>query len=160
MPNVEISPVARALGRIPSGLYIVTTVKDGRPSGFLGSFLVQVGFEPPSVCVAVGKSRPQLSEMRAAGRFAVSILDPKSRALMAPFARKSPDGASPFDGIGVSKTPAGLATLTDALAWIECRIAGEHPTGDHVVVFGEVTAGNVAREGEPCTHVRKNGLGY
>jgi flavin reductase (DIM6/NTAB) family NADH-FMN oxidoreductase RutF len=160
MPPVDISPVARALGRIPSGLFIVTTLENGRPSGFLGSFLMQVGFEPPTLCIAIGKSRPQLADIRASGRFAISVLDPKSRPLMAPFARKSPDGASPFDGIALSKTPAGLAALSDALAWLECRVVGEHATGDHVVVFGEVTAGDVAREGEPCTHVRKNGLSY
>jgi flavin reductase (DIM6/NTAB) family NADH-FMN oxidoreductase RutF len=160
MPHVDISPIARALGRIPSGLYIVTTLEHGRPSGFLGSFVMQVGFDPPTVCVAVGKMRPQLAAIRASGRFAISILDPKSRRLMAPFASKSPDGASPFDGIGVSTTPGGIAVLTDALGWIECCLKGEHPTGDHVVMFGEVTAGDVAREGEPCTHVRKNGLSY
>jgi hypothetical protein len=31
---------------------------------------------------------------------------------------------------------------------------------DHVVVFGEVVEASLLREGEPSTHVRKNGLGY
>ena len=37
---------------------------------------------------------------------------------------------------------------------------GEHNAGDHVVVFGVVESGVRAREGEPLTHSRKNGLRY
>ena len=49
------SPLARALGRVPTGLYVVSTRAGDRPLGFVGSFLVQVGLAPPIVCVAVGK---------------------------------------------------------------------------------------------------------
>jgi flavin reductase (DIM6/NTAB) family NADH-FMN oxidoreductase RutF len=160
MTHTQTASIARALGRVPSGLYIVTTEHDGEASGFLGSFVMQMGFEPPIVCVAVGKSRPQLAEMRAAGRFGISILDAKSRSLMAPFLRKLDAGESPFDGLKLAKAPAGTIVLTDALAWLECKITSEHATGDHVVMFGEVTAGELLRDGEPSMHVRKNGFGY
>jgi flavin reductase (DIM6/NTAB) family NADH-FMN oxidoreductase RutF len=160
MSSLDPSPTARALGRIPSGLYIVTSLVDGRDSGFLGSFVVQTGFEPPTVAVAIGKSRPHLSDIEKCGAFALSILDPQSRGLMSAFMRKLSDGESPFDGLALSKTPRGLSVLSESLAWIECRIAGEHATGDHVVVFGEVTAAELLHEGEPCTHIRKNGLRY
>jgi flavin reductase (DIM6/NTAB) family NADH-FMN oxidoreductase RutF len=160
MSHLDTSPISRALGRIPSGLYIVTTLGNRGPSGFLGSFVMQTGFEPPTVCVAIGKSRPHLSEVKKCGHFALSILDPKSRGLMAPFVRKPEEGASPFDGLALAKTPHGLSVLSESLAWIECRVSGEHATGDHVVVFGEVTAAELLREGEPSTHVRKNGLSY
>jgi len=160
MPDLALSPVARALGRIPSGLFIVTTSRAGRPVGFLGSFVMQMGFAPPTVCVAVGKDRVQLADMRGAGRFGISILDPRSRGLMTPFLRKLPDGESPFAGINLHTTGAGTPILADALAWVDCRIRGEHETGDHVVVFGEVTDGAMLREGEPCTHLRKSGLSY
>lgn len=160
MSNLDTSPTARALGRIPSGLFIVTTIGQRGASGFLGSFVMQTGFDPPTVCLAIGKSRPHLLEVRASGRFALSILDPKSRGAMAPFVRKLGEGESPFDGLSLAKTPHGLSVLSESLAWIECRVSGEHATGDHVVVFGEVTAAEVLREGEPCTHVRKDGLRY
>ena len=32
--------------------------------------------------------------------------------------------------------------------------------GDHVVIFGEVLAGGILREGDPTVHLRKNGLSY
>jgi len=155
-----LSPVARALGRIPSGLYIVTTLNDGDPSGFLGSFIMQTGFDPPTVSVAVGHERPHLADIRRTGRFALSILDPGSRALMAPFLKPPPKGQSPFDGLATRRTAAGSCVLADALAWLDCRVMGEFETPDHTVVFGEVTEGELHREAQPCTHVRKSGLGY
>jgi flavin reductase (DIM6/NTAB) family NADH-FMN oxidoreductase RutF len=160
MPDLANSPLARALGRIPSGLYVVTTSKDGRPSGFLGSFVMQAGFEPPTVTVAIGRDRPHLADVRTSGRFALSILDPASRGLMAPFLRKLVPPATPFDGLALGRTAAGSVVLAEALAWVDCRLVGEHASGDHVVVFGEVVEAALLREGDPSTHLRKNGLGY
>jgi len=160
MPDLDTSPLARALGRIPSGLYIVTTTAAGRTSGFVGSFVMQMGFEPPTVCVAVGKTRPHLAEMRSSGRFALSIVDQQSRGLMTGFFKKLPEGQTPFDKLRLAQTQAGSTVLADALAWLDCRITGEFATGDHIVVFGEVTEGALLREGDPSTHLRKSGLGY
>jgi flavin reductase (DIM6/NTAB) family NADH-FMN oxidoreductase RutF len=160
MPSTEHPPLSRALGRIPSGLYVVTTVADGAPLGFLGSFVQQVGFEPPTLVVAVGRERPHLEAIRSFGWFALSVLDPASKGLMAPFFRSLPPGQSPFDDVATATTPEGLATLADALAWIECRVLGEHPAGDHVVVFGEAVRGQMTRDGEPLVHLRRNGFSY
>ena len=160
MPDLANSPLARALGRIPSGLFVVTTRHEGRSSGFLGSFVMQAGFEPPMLTVAVGRDRPQLDEIRSSGRFAVSVLDPATRGLMAPFLRRPAAPATPFDGLALGTSAAGSPILTEALAWIDCRLAGEHPSGDHVVLFGEIVEAALLREGEPAVHVRKNGLAY
>lgn len=160
MPDVALPPVARALGRIPSGLYIVTTLREGEPVGFLGSFVMQVGFEPPTVCVAIAKDRPHLADIRAAGGFALSVLDAPSRGLMAGFLKKPAPGRTPFDGLRVEAAPSGAPVLADALAWLDCRRSGEHEIADHVVVFGEVRAGALLREGDPHTHLRRNGLSY
>lgn len=160
MADPEATPLARALGRIPSGLFIVSTVRDGRPVGFLGSFVMQMGFAPPTVCVGVSKSRPHLEDMRRSGGFAISILDASSRSLMGTFLRKLPPGVSPFDGLSIRSATSGSPILADALAWVDCRITGEFETADHTAVFGEVVEGALLREGEPSTHVRKSGLGY
>lgn len=150
------SPLARALGRIPTGLYLVTCRDGEAPLGFIGSFVTQVGFEPPTVCVAVGSERGPLSAIREGGRFAISILDGQSRGVMGPFFKSE----RPFDEVAWESAPGGSPVLTEALAWLECELTGEHPVGDHVVVFGAVTDAALLREGDPSIHLRKNGLGY
>ncbi|TAJ02415.1 MAG: flavin reductase family protein [Planctomycetota bacterium] len=159
----ELTPLARALGRIPTGLYLVTTRDggvDGPPQGFVGSFLMQVGFEPPVVCVAIKKGRPYVDQIRRNGRFGVSILDASSQGAMKAFFGKSADGKGPFEQLAFENAPHGSPVLGSALAWFECKLQGVHDSGDHEVVFGVVESGAAARDNEPAVHLRKNGLGY
>lgn len=154
------SPLALALGRIPTGLYIVTAEAGGAPIGFVGSFVMQVGFQPPLVCVAIGKDRPHLVAIREIRHFGLSILDGESEALMKRFFRSYEPGKGPFDDLAVARGAAGSPVLADALAWLDCRWKAEQEAGDHVVVFGEVVDAKLVRGGDPSIHLRKNGLGY
>ena len=79
---------------------------------------------------------------------------------MGRFFTRLAEGESPFDGLELVHAAGGTPVLSDSLAWLECRVTGEHDTGDHVVVFGEVTDAAQVREGEPAVHLRKDGLGY
>jgi len=153
-------PLARALGRIPSGLFLVTTLDGTDPVGFVGSFVQQVGFAPPTVAVAVGKARGPLAALRAKRAFGVSVLDASSSGVMGRFFRKVEPPATPFDGLQLVTAKTGCPLIGEALAWLDCVVVGEHELADHVVVFGEVLAGTQVREGDPAVHLRKNGLGY
>ena len=154
------SSIGAALGRVPSGLFIVTSVDEhGKALGFLGSFVQQVAFAPPTIAVAVSKERGHLEAIRGCKRFAVSVLGENDKGLMKPFFKKPEDG-SPFDDVK-SHTPSGqVPVLDDALAWVDCRLAGEHNAGDHVVVFGVVESAKKTKDGEPLVHTRKDGLKY
>lgn len=160
MPRTEPSPLARALGRLPSGVYVVSALRAGSPVAFVGSLVQQVAFEPPTLVLAVAHDREQLPDLRETGRFALSILGSGDQALMSPFLKRLAPGATPFDGLALAKTASGLTVLADALAWLDCRISDERPAGDHTVLFGVVEDGRLLREGDPRVHLRKSGLGY
>lgn len=158
--TASVPPLAQALGRVASGLYVVSTRGPEGPMGFVASFVIQAGFEPPTVSVAVGKGRDHLTAIRDSGGFTVSIVDKASSGAMGAFFKKRAAGESPFDDVAHQAAPSGLPVLTDALGWLDCKLSGEHATGDHVVVYGTVEAGSLAREDEPLTHVRKDGRTY
>ena len=160
MPPTDPSPLARALGRVPSALYIVSTLRAGEPAGFVGSLVQQVGFDPPILTLAVAKDREPLRDLRSCGRFTLSLLDASTRSRMGVFLKHPAPGTSPYDGLALGRTPSGLPYLADCLAWFDCRILSEHATGDHVVLFAEVEAAATLREGEPAVHLRRNGLSY
>ena len=149
-----------ALGRVPSGLFIVTAEDErGVPMGFLASFVQQVALDPPTIAIAISSDRDHLEQIRSAGRFGVSVLGEEDKHLMKPFFR-GPDEASPFEDVSSTRTERGARVLTDALAWLDCRVSGEHNAGDHMVVFGVVEEGERLRDGAPLTHTRRSGLRY
>jgi len=151
--------LAAAIGRVPSGLFVVATRLDGRDLGFVGSFVQQVGLAPPTVMVAIAHGREHLAGTRDSGRFTVSVLGEGDKALMRPFFKAPAEGSS-FDQVATLKTATGGLVLAEALAWLDCRVVGEHSTGDHIVVFGVVEAGARLRDGAPMVHTRRNGLAY
>lgn len=158
--ETPVPPLAQALGKVASGLFVVTTTGPDGPLGFVASFVIQAGFEPPTVSVAVAKGRDHLAAIREQGGFAVSIVDKESSGAMGAFFKKREPGESPFDDLATHGAPSGIPVLSDALGWLDCKLAGEHATGDHVVVYGTVEAGSLTREGDPMTHVRKDGRTY
>lgn len=151
---------ARALGTVPSGLFILTTGRGDAATGALVSFVQQVGFEPPAVVVAVKAGRPIEALLRDTGRFCLSTLDDSAMVLLRHFAGGFDPGAPAFEGVETALDPEGLPYLTDALAWMSCRVVGESSWSDHVVFCGAVEHGSRRDEAAPMVHVRRNGLSY
>src|SRR5438552_829037 len=62
---------------------------------------------------------------------------------------------------GTRRAPGanGCPILEDALGYLECRVAGELPAGDHTVFVGEIVEAGVLREGEALT-MRETGFRY
>ena len=58
--------LAAALGRIPSGLFVLTVRHGGRELGMLASWVQQCSFEPPQISLAINKERDvlELAESR------------------------------------------------------------------------------------------------
>ena len=158
------SPIALALGRIPSGLFVFTTGIHGgsgadRATGMLSSFVQQVGFEPPVILAGVHRDRDALDIVRRTGRFCVSVLDGNSKHLLGHFASGFAPGVDPFEGLKVA-THEGVPYLPEAVAWMACEVVGEGDWTDHVAVAGKVIAGDRRDDAAPSVHVRVNGLSY
>ncbi len=160
--TTEATAVGAALGRIPSGLFVVTWRDGDCDRGMLASWVMQAGFEPPMLTVAVGHSRDLLAAVRAGRPFVVNVLAESQRSLLGRFGKPDDD---PFSGLTIDRTAAGIAALADAAAWLECRpqpeaVGGALSVGDHVVVVATVTAAGSGGEKQPLVHLRKNGLRY
>jgi flavin reductase (DIM6/NTAB) family NADH-FMN oxidoreductase RutF len=154
--------LAVALGRIPSGLFVVTWREGGADRGMLASWVMQAGFEPPLVSVAVGSSRDLLAALAGGAAFVVNVLAESQKGLLGRFGKPPAAGEDPFAGLAVERTADGAAALADAAAWLACRPVAEAvaPGGDHVVVVGRVEAARGTTAAEPLVHVRRNGLRY
>lgn len=155
------STIGKALGRVPSGVFILTARHDGKAAAMLVSWVQQAGFHPPAVCAAVARDRPARAMIEASGRFALSVLGQYDSPLMKKYARGIPPDAEPFEGISVRDAESGTPVLADALAYLDCRLMQVCDFGgDHDLLIGEITAGQQLKDGQPFTHVRGNGFHY
>ena len=153
--------IGKAIGRIPSGVYILTTRHGGRDEAMMASWVQQASFDPPAVTVAVHKDRPVRGTLLAAGRFALAILPQDDTSLMKRYARGVPPGEDPFAGVEVITTPAGIPVPAGALGYLECELITVSVFGgDHEIHVARVTAGQVLREGKSFSHLRGNGFHY
>jgi flavin reductase (DIM6/NTAB) family NADH-FMN oxidoreductase RutF len=116
------------------------------------SWVSQVSIAPPLVLVALRRNSHLAQAVRKGRRFALNILAADQMALAEPFlASVSLRAGTPtLAGLAVRTSSAHCPLLTDALGWLECRLAAEPPSpGDHALMLGEVTSAGVRREETP-----------
>jgi len=151
----------KALGRIPSGVFILTATHGGESSAMMASWVQQCAFDPPGVSVALGKERAIGQLIKASGKFALSVVGEDDTSLMKRYARGVKAGEDPFAGVEVFDTPAGIPAMKSTLAWLECRLLTTCEFGgDHELLIAQVTAGQILRPGVSFTHQRGSGFHY
>ncbi len=150
--------LGKAIGKIASGLYVVTTGSGEQKQGFLASWIMQASFEPPMLTVAVQKDRDILKLIEENKRFVVNVLSDSNSNLMGKFAKYSPEQ---FQDVPAYENDHGVV-LKDTVAFMACdlvRVWSEG--GDHVLLVGQIVDGEVMNADlQPWTHLRKNGFSY
>jgi flavin reductase (DIM6/NTAB) family NADH-FMN oxidoreductase RutF len=147
----------RALMRsFPAGVAVLTVEADGEQLGLTVSAVVSLSLEPPLVGVAVSRQAAMHELLRSAGGFALSLLAGDQDAVAQHFARGVPPFAH-WHGVARREGAAGAPLLDGALGWVECRLGGEQPAGDHTLFLGEVLSVEAGRAGPALVHV---GQGY
>lgn len=152
--------LAAALGRIPSGLFVLTAKHGKQETGMLASWVQQCSFDPPQLTAAVRKGRYVLDWLADGASFAVNVLAEGQKVLMGHFGKGFEIGEAAFDGLDVKRAADTSPILLAAHAYLTCRVVGHCDAGDHTLVVGRVLNGEVLHEARPATHVRKNGSHY
>ncbi len=152
--------IGAAIGRIPSGVFIVTAADDELSTALLASWVQQVAFEPPLIAVAVKEGRPIRALIESSNAFVVNVLAEGQNSILGHFAAGFGPDEDAFDGIATSKTAGGAAILTDALAHIDCKLHSSMQISDHILFVGEAVGGELQGEDPPYVHLRKSGFSY
>lgn len=152
----------KALGRISSGLYIITAKKGELTSAMLASWVNQASFQPLGFTVAVAKDRAIESLMQVGDQFVLNILEEgKHLPLMKHFLKRFAPGADRFAGVRTRPATNGSPLLADALAYLECEVTSRMEVSDHWIVYCTVQDGKVSDpDGMTAVHHRKVGNYY
>lgn len=151
---------AAALGRIPSGLFILTAGVGDEATGMLASWVQQCSFDPPLVFIAVKRDRHFSSVLKSEASFVVNIIATGHTKFLGHFGKGFGPAEAAFDGIDVQPSDQGIPILVGAAAHLECRVMQRFTAGDHDLVIGRVVGGRLHSDESPFVHVRKSGLHY
>lgn len=147
----------RVMGRLPTGVSIVTGVGSDGPAGLaVGSFM-SVSLEPPLVAVAPALSSTSWPPIRETGRFCVNVLSEHQAGLAKRFAVS---GGDKFAELEWRPGPSGSPILEGAVAWIDCEIDSEREAGDHWLVLGAVLELDIEAEHGPLIFHRGSFDGF
>lgn len=141
----------RVMGEYPTGVVLVTAYAADGPVGMACNSFTSVSLEPRLVSICAALSSSTWPRIRAGGRFCVNVAAGHHAELARTFSAR---GVDRFGAGSWGRRPGGPG-LSDALAWLDCRIWAEREAGDHVIVIGEVQSMEVcSRSTEPLVFWR------
>lgn len=155
--NSDFDPV---LGRVTSGIYILTVGAGDRATGMLASWVMQAGFQPPMVSVAVKQGRYVEQWLTDGEPFVLNVVADKQFDLLKHFGSGFDIGEPAFQDIKIDHCPRGVPILSDCLGHLECEPASHVDSGDHRIFLANVVRGGLNEPSQPMCHIRKTGKHY
>jgi len=143
-----------AVFKLTYGLFIVTSVKDGKLNGQACNTVIQVTSDPAQVVMGINKGNLTHDYIMDSGIIGVSILGQDGHDLVRRFGYKSGRELDKFDGLSYSPGVTGAPLVDGAIAYLECRLNRERSVdvGTHTLFVAEVVDGEVREDREPMTY--------
>lgn len=136
---VEPARFRQAMGRLVSGVSVVTTLSRGVDHAMTADTVTSVSLDPLLVLVCAENETRWHDAVTTAGVFGVSVLAADQRPLSEWFATRGRPLHGQLDRAPHHRGPAtGVALLDGALMHLECRTTDIHPAGDHAIVVAQV----------------------
>lgn len=156
-----VSPLGQAIGRIPSGVYILTARHAAQATGMLASWVQQAGFEPPMLTVAVARQRFVGDWIVSTRRFTLNQVGAGGKAFLRHFARGFSPDADAFEGLTLREESAAAPVIDGMMAYLDCELVSELSEGDHRIFLARIVGGAVLDpNADPMVHIRNSGLHY
>jgi len=155
------APLYSILGKVTSGIYILTARHGNEETGMLASWVMQADFDPPVLTVAV-QSKRYLADWLSEGTvFALNVVGENGKSLLGHFGRGFEPGEAAFEGLSLTRGLDETPLLSEGVVgYLICRPTGHLDTGKHRVFTAEVVDGALCDNKEPMVHIRKSGATY
>jgi flavin reductase len=130
----------------PTGVTVVTSVREGEPRGLTVSAFAGVSADPPLVLICINREARSYLYISTSKIFCVNILAGNQRALAERFAGKLRERQ--FEGVEYGVDVTGAAVLRGTVAHLDCEVVEEHHAGSHSIFIGKVLSAE-SRPGSP-----------
>jgi flavin reductase len=135
-----------AMRRVPTGVTVVTTLKEGEPRGITVNAFASVSLDPPSLLICINREARSYLFISSSKIFCVNVLAGDQRRLAEHFSGKVRERQ--FAEIAYSVDTTGAPVLMGTIAHFDCELAQEYHVGSHSIMLGHVISCS-ARPGSP-----------
>jgi 3-hydroxy-9,10-secoandrosta-1,3,5(10)-triene-9,17-dione monooxygenase reductase component len=150
LERIEPEIFREVLGNLPTGVTVVTATSPDGPVGMACNSVASVSLEPPLISLCPAKSSTTWPSIHAAGSFCINVMASHHEDATRSFARR---GIDRFGDLEVH-TRVGGPALSDAVAWIDCRIRDQHDAGDHLIIVADVLSLEASPNSDPLVFFR------
>jgi len=137
-----------ALRMIPYGLYVLTAESPAGTAAATVNWVTQASFAPPLVAVGVKADSGIHAIIKESNTFALNVLGKGQQALAFTFFKPVTREGSTISGEPFRAGTTGAPILSNAPAYVECRLVATVEKGDHSIFVGEVVEAGVAKPPE------------
>jgi len=162
--NQNQEKIGLSLGRIASGLYIVTFFNQeiSQQDGVLISWLQQCSFDPPMLSLCLKKDRKSFELIKLGKIFTVNVLGKSNLKILGNFYKEA--GEEKFKGLETGLTNQKIKFIKESVCFLECEIVETFSAKeqDHSLIVAKVISADLLNtdKNEPALHLRKNGFNY
>ena len=130
----------------PTGVTVVTSIREGEPRGVTVSAFASVSADPPLVLICINREARSYLYISSSQVFCVNVLSGDQRHLAERFSGKIREHQ--FDDVEFDSDVTGAPVLRGTVAHLECEVAEEHHAGSHSIFIGRVVSAR-SRSGSP-----------
>jgi rubredoxin/flavin reductase (DIM6/NTAB) family NADH-FMN oxidoreductase RutF len=144
----------KALYSLTYGLFIVSSVNNGKFNGQVANTVIQICSEPQVIQVVINRNNLTHEYISASKAFSASILAKETPLnFIGAFGFKSGRDTDKFAGVNFRPGQTGAPLVMDnSLAYLEARVIDQKDVYTHTVFIGQLVDADVIKEGEPITY--------
>ena len=149
----DFAAIAQVLMQTDREVWLLSAHAAGRNAGLIATFVNQASIVPelPRVVVGLAKQHHTAQAVDISRGFVLHLLTENQIDLVWRFGLQTGRDIDKWAGLSHDDSARGGPRLTDALAWLDCRIEASLDIGDRNVHVAEVLEGRVERAGVPLT---------
>jgi flavin reductase (DIM6/NTAB) family NADH-FMN oxidoreductase RutF len=130
----------------PTGVTVVTSLREGEPRGLTVSAFASVSADPPLVLICINREARSYLYISSSKVFCVNVLAGDQRHLAERFSGRIRE--KQFEGVDYDVDVTGAPVLRGTVAHLECEVTEEHHAGSHSIFIGRVLSAR-SRSGSP-----------
>ncbi len=147
---------AKIFDQLDRELWLITARAGDRHSGLIATYVSRVSLVPelPRVSVFLAKHHFTRTLIEQSSAFCMHLISEDRLEWVWRFGIGSGREVDKFGGLSTSITPGGAPVLSDALAWLDCRVESRMDIGDRTIFLAEVLDAVCEDSVQPLTFKR------